>query len=97
MVKMLESKVVKVVEDPESEVNDKLELGPEVVAELLSLQKQIFPQPTEVINLPIETLVDLPTKPTLELVPSLTVMRASFFFRSPDMYDLLQIFLQKTG
>ena len=51
----------------------------------------------EVVELPIETIVDLPVEPTLELVPSLTVMMASLFLRSPDVYDILQIFLQETG
>jgi len=73
---------VKVVDEPES--------GPEFVAELVSLQEDIFSQP-RVVELPIETLVDLPTEPTMELVPSLIAMRTSLLFRSPDEHDPLQM------
>ena len=48
MVNMLESKAVEVVKDAEP--------APKV-AELMSLQEEIFPWPTEVVELPIETLV----------------------------------------
>ena len=41
----------------------------------------------------IETLVDLSVEPTMELVPSLTVIS----LRSSDVYDPLQIFRQETG
>ena len=51
----------------------------------------------KVEELPVETLVDLPAELTLELVPPLTVMRVSFFLKSPDVYDPLQICLQKPG
>jgi len=54
-----------------------------------------FPTVHESVELPIETLVDLPTEPTRELVPYLAAMRTSFFLRSPDVYDPLQIFLQE--
>ena len=89
MVKMLESKAVDIVEYSEP--------GPKVTAELVSLQGEIFPRPTKVIELPLETLINLSTKPTLELVPSLAVMRASVFLRSTDVYDPLHICLQETG
>jgi len=95
MMKMIESKAVEVVEDPEAkiEVDDK----PEVVVELVSLQEEVSPRPTKVVELPIDTLVDLLTEPTMELAPSLAlaVMRALIFLRSPDVYNLLQIFLHK--
>ena len=45
----------------------------------------------KVEELSIETLVDLPAEPTLELVPHLAVMRVSFFLRSPDVYNPLQM------
>ena len=87
----------KVVEEPEPELKFVEDPKPEtkIVAGLVSLQEEISSQFTEVVELPIETLVDLPAKPTTELVPSLTVMRASLFLRSPDMYDPLQIFFQE--
>jgi len=46
MVK-IESKVIEVVEDlePELEVDDKPESGPEVVAELVTLQEEISHSP----------------------------------------------------
>jgi len=98
MVKMLESKVVDVVEDaePEPKVDDKPESGPKV-AELVSQQEEVSLRPMKVVKLPIETLVDLLVGSTMELVPSLTAMSASFFLRSPDVCDSLQIFLQKTS
>ena len=42
MMKILESKAVRVIEDPKSEpkIDDKLETGPEVVAELVSSQER---------------------------------------------------------
>ena len=55
MVTMLEYKAVEVVEDSE--------LGPEVVAESVSLQEELSSRPTKVIELPIETLVDLQQSP----------------------------------
>ena len=80
MVKMLENKAVEVVEDPEPEpeVDENLESGPEVIAELVTLQEEISSRPTEVVDLPIDTHVDLLTELTLELVPSLVVMRPRF-------------------
>ena len=92
MVKMLESKAVEFVEnlELESEVNDKR--GPKVVDDTA---RRISPQPTEIIELPIETLVDNLAEPILKLVPSLTIIRASIFLRSPDVYDPLQIFFFK--
>jgi len=68
-----------------------------VVAKLVLLQEEIFFRSTEVEELPNEILVDLPADPTLELVPLLAVIRASFFLKSPGVYDLLQIFLQHAG
>ena len=77
MVKMLESKAIEVVEDSKSE--------PEVVAALVALQEEIFSRPTKVVELPIETHVNLLAEPTLKLVSSLAVMRASTFLRSSDV------------
>ena len=51
----------------------------------------------EVEELPLETFIDLSTKPTLKLVPPVAAMRVSFFLKSPDVYDPLQICLQKPG
>ena len=69
--------------------------GPEVVA-LVSPQEEISPRPMEVVQLPIKIHADLPAElTTLELVPSLVVMRASVFLKSSDVYDSLQIFLQE--
>jgi len=51
MVKILESKAVEVVEDPELE--PEFDEKPEVV-ELVSLQEKIFSHPLEVVELPIE-------------------------------------------
>ena len=62
-------------DNPEPEVYDKPELGPEVIAESVSHQEEIFPQPMEVEELHVETLVDLPANPTLKLVSLLTVMK----------------------
>ena len=45
----------------------------------------------------VKTLVDLPAEPTLELVPPLAGMMVSYFLRSPDAYDPLQICLQEPG
>ena len=69
--------------------------GPEVVVELLSLQEEVSPRLTEVAELPFETLIDLPTKLTMELPTSLAGMRALVFLRSPEVYDPLQIFLKE--
>ena len=51
----------------------------------------------DVVELHIENHVDLLTELTLELLPSLVVLRVSFFLISPDVYDPLQIFLQKAN
>ena len=58
MVNMLESKAIEVVENPKSkpEVDNKPESRPEVIVELVTLQEEIFSRPTEVVELPIETL-----------------------------------------
>jgi len=61
--------------------------------ELVLLQEEVFPRLTKVVELPIETLVDLPTEPIMKLAPSLAVMRALIFLRLPDVYGPLQIFL----
>ena len=82
---------------PEPEVYDKLESGPEVIAESVSQKEETSPQPMKVEELPVETLVDLLAEPTLELVPPLTGMKVSFFFRLPNAYDPLQICLQEPG
>jgi len=63
----------------------------------VSLQEEIFSRPIEIIKLLIETLVDFLANFTMELVPSLTAMRASFFLRSPDVHYSLQIFLQEAS
>ena len=81
MVKMLESRAVKAVDNPESEpeVDDNSESEPEVDAESVSQQEKIFPQPMEVEKLPVETLVCLSAEPTLELVSPFAGMGVSFF------------------
>ena len=82
MVKMLENKAVKVIEDPESEpkIDDKPESGPEVVDELAPLQEEGSSRYTEVEELPNEILIDLPPEPYMKLVPSSADMGALFFF-----------------
>ena len=86
----------------ESVVVNDTKLEPEVeesgleVVELTPLQEEISSRLTEVEVLPIETLEDFLIEPTMELVSSLTVMRASLSLRSSDFYDSLQIFLQET-
>jgi len=79
------------------EIDDKPESGSEVVAELVSLQEEISPWPTKVVELPIETLINLPAEPIRELVPSLAATRASDFLRLSDAYDPLQIFIHDAG
>ena len=102
MGKILKSMAVKVVVDPEppvlveTEFVENLKSEPEVVVELVSLKEEISSRPTEVEELPIETLVDLLAEPTKKFVPFLTALRVSLFFRSPDMYDSLHIFLMET-
>ena len=49
------------IEDQEPEVVNELESGLEVVTELVSLQEEISSRPKKIVELPIETLVDLPT------------------------------------
>jgi len=56
MVKMLKRKAVEVVEDPKS--------GSKIIAKLVSLQGEIFSRLTEVVELPSETLIDIPVEPT---------------------------------
>ena len=56
-----------------------------------------FPTTRKVEEVAIETLVDLPTEPTLELVPPLVGMMVSYFLRLSDVYDPLQIYLQESG
>jgi len=91
MVKILESKTIEVVEDLKSVPKvDKPKQGQKVIE--LSLQEEIFSRSTKVEKLPNETFVDLPTEPTLELISPLADLRVSFFLRSPDVYDPLQIF-----
>jgi len=93
--KILDSMIVKYPK-PKPEVDVEPEPWPEVIAELVSLQEEISSRPIEVEELPIETLVDLPAQPVMELVPSLAAMRASLSLRSSDEYDSLQIFQQET-
>ena len=97
MVKMLESKTVEVIKDPKSkpEVDDKPKSGPEVIAELITLQEEIFSRPTKVIELLDKTLVDLPAESTMEPVPPLAAMKTSLSLRPPDEYDPWQICLQE--
>jgi len=97
-MKMLESKTIEVVEDPEPEpeVDDKSEPGPEVVDELMSLQEEISSQSTKVVELHIEILVDLSAESTMELVSLLAAMRASIFLTSLVVYDPLQIFFSRS-
>jgi len=45
----------------------------------------------------IETHVDLPAEPTIELLSFSPAMMFHLSLRSPDVYDLFQIFLQETG
>ena len=83
MVKMLECRAIKAVDNPKSEpenddnlepkpkVYDKPESRLEVIAESVSQQEEVSPQPMKVEGLPVETLVDLPAELTLELVPPL--------------------------
>ena len=87
MMKMLKRKATEIVEDLESEINDKS--GSEVVTELTSLLEEVFSRSTEVEELPNEILTDLPPEPTMELVSSTTDMRASIFLKSPDVYNPL--------
>ena len=54
--------------EPESEVKE-----PEPGVEEISLR------PLEVVELPIEILVDLPTEPSMNLVPTMAGMKTSFF------------------
>ena len=49
----------------------------------------------EVVELPIETLVDFLAEPSIDLVPTVADIRTSFFLRSPDEYDPLQILIQE--
>ena len=94
MVKMLKSKAIEVIGDPESE-SEVVKLRTQVVTELVSQQEEIFSQPMKVVELPIETHVDPVAEPILKIVSSLAVMRASIFLRSPDIYDPLWIFLHE--
>ena len=91
MVKILKINMVEIVENSElePEVDDKLEPRPKVIAELVLLQEEISSWPTKVVELPIETLVDLQAEPTMKLVSPLAAMRVSIFLRSPDVYDPL--------
>ena len=89
---MLKSKVVEVVKEPEPKVDQPV---PKKFAELVSQQKEIFLRPMKVIELPIETLVDLPVEPSRDLIPTVAARRTSFFLRSPDVYDTVQILNQE--
>jgi len=66
---------------------------PEAVNELEPKSHTVYEPELEVKEPLIKTLVKLSVEPTMELVPSLTCI----LLRSPDVYDLLQIFLQETG
>ena len=52
-------------QEPEPKVVDETEPGPKFVVELVSLQEDIFLQPTQVIELLIETLINLLAEPTM--------------------------------
>jgi len=45
----------------------------------------------------VETSADLSAKLVMELVPLMLAVRVTVTLRSPDLYDLLQIFLQEIG
>jgi len=89
--------------DPESLVLFELDIleesGSEVIAEL-----ELVPEPepeveeleTEVEELLIRTLLNLPAEFTMEILPSSPAMRIPVSLRLPDLYDPLQIFLQET-
>jgi len=83
-----------IVDKPESEAVNEPKPEPEakVVDELITLQEEFILPPTEVEELYIGTLVELLVEPIVELVLYLTAIP----LRSPDIYDLLQIFLQET-
>ena len=68
---------------------------PEVIAELepVSESEQEVEEPeAEVEEFLIETFVDLSAESTMELLLSSPAMRIPVSLRSPDLYDLLQIF-----
>ena len=67
---------------------------PEFV-ELAPLQEEVPSWPTEVEELHVETLTDLPAEPIFELVPLLAAVRASFFLRSPNVYDHCKSFYRR--
>ena len=70
---------------------------PEVVADLVPLQK-IFPSwPIEVKEPLVEIFVNLPAEFIMDLLPSSPAIRVPLSLRLPDTYDPLQIFLQQTG
>jgi len=94
MGKILESMTVK---DPEPRVKScwwaRVKVRARSCCWISVTVRKISSQLTEIEKLPTETLVDLLTEPTMELVSSLEAMRDSLFLRSPDEYDPLQIFL----
>ena len=49
------------IQNQSQKIYDKPELGPEVIAELVSQQEETFPQLMEFEELPVNTLVDLST------------------------------------
>ena len=87
--KIIEDITIKVETDPEPPIFAE----PEAVDQPQP-QPDIVDEPELEVEEPlIETLVELPVEPIMELVPSLTAIPLS----SPDVYNPMQIFLQETG
>ena len=89
--------------DPQSPVLVKFdvfkELRPEIIAESEPVSKpepEVEESETEVEELLIGTLIDLPAEPTMELLLSSPGMRIPVSLRPPNLYDPLQIFLKDT-
>ena len=90
MGKILKSKAVEVIEDPnpEPEVDDEPEPGPKIIAELVSLQGDFLMAHRSCRAAYSDPIFQ-------QRIPSLAAMRASFSLKSPDEYDPLQICLQE--
>ena len=79
-----------------SSYNIDTETEPELeVAAELEIVNESEPEP-EIEEPLVETSADLPAELAMELVSSSLAVRVSVSLRSPDLYDLLQIFLQET-
>ena len=94
---LVETEVVeKLKPEPQPKFIEKLKPEPEPkVVGLVSLQEEISSQSIEVEELLIETLLDLPVKPTMELVPSLATMRVLLSLRLPDEYNPFRYFYSR--